>query len=40
MTDRDDLVSWLGALPPDAPRVVVATGRLVGEGVDPPPLDT
>ena len=30
----------LEALPPDKPRVVVATGRLVGEGFDHPPLDT
>ena len=30
----------LEALPPDAPRIVLATGRLVGEGFDHPPLDT
>ena len=30
----------LEALPPDAPRIVRATGRLVGEGFDHPPLDT
>ena len=30
----------LQALPPDAPRIVLATGRLVGEGFDHPPLDT
>lgn len=30
----------LGALPDDAARVVLATGRLVGEGFDHPPLDT
>jgi superfamily II DNA or RNA helicase len=30
----------LEALPPDTPRIVVATGRLVGEGFDHPPLDT
>ncbi len=30
----------LEALPPDAPRIVLATDRLVGEGFDHPPLDT
>ncbi|POF41275.1 DEAD/DEAH box helicase [Pseudomonas laurylsulfativorans] len=30
----------LGSLPADAPRVLVATGRLVGEGFDHPALDT
>jgi hypothetical protein len=30
----------LEALPPDAPRIVRATGRLVGEGFDHPPLVT
>jgi superfamily II DNA or RNA helicase len=37
---RDALVSELQALPPDAPRVLLSTGKLVGEGFDHPPLDT
>ncbi len=37
---RADLIARLDALPPDAPRVLLATGRLVGEGFDHPPLDT
>src|SRR3546814_4446712 len=34
------LVANLNALPPDAPRILLATGNLVGEGFDHPPLDT
>lgn len=37
---RAALVADLDALPPDAPRVLLSTGRLVGEGFDHPPLDT
>ncbi|KAB0617458.1 DEAD/DEAH box helicase [Castellaniella defragrans] len=37
---RATLIAALEALPPDAPRVLLATGKLVGEGFDHPPLDT
>ena len=37
---RNRLISELEALPPDAPRVLLSTGKLVGEGFDHPPLDT
>ena len=37
---RAALIAELGALPPEAPRVLLATGKLVGEGFDHPPLDT
>ena len=37
---RSATLAALQALPADAPRIVVATGRLVGEGFDHPPLDT
>jgi superfamily II DNA or RNA helicase len=36
---RNQAVAELEALPPDAPRVILATGKLVGEGFDHPPLD-
>jgi superfamily II DNA or RNA helicase len=39
-TQRAALIAELGALPPDAPRVLPATGKLVGEGFDHPALDT
>lgn len=37
---RAALIEKLDALPSEAPRVLLATGRLVGEGLDHPPLDT
>jgi superfamily II DNA or RNA helicase len=37
---RKDIIAELDALPPGAPRILLATGRLVGEGFDHPPLDT
>lgn len=37
---RAVLLEALEALPGEAPRVLLATGRLVGEGFDHPPLDT
>jgi superfamily II DNA or RNA helicase len=37
---RANLVAELDALAPDSPRILLATGRLVGEGFDHPPLDT
>ena len=37
---RGALVEDMNALAPDAPRVILSTGKLVGEGFDHPPLDT
>lgn len=37
---RTALIEKLNALPADTPRVLLATGKLVGEGFDHPPLDT
>lgn len=36
---RATTISALEALPPDEPRILLATGKLVGEGFDHPPLD-
>lgn len=37
---RSETIAQLNALPPEAPRVVLAIGKLVGEGFDHPPLNT
>jgi superfamily II DNA or RNA helicase len=37
---RSVLKDALNELPPDTPRVLLSTGKLVGEGFDHPPLDT
>ncbi len=37
---RTRTIKELNELPPEAPRVLLATGKLVGEGFDHPPLDT
>lgn len=38
--ERAALIGELAELPPDAPRVILATGKLIGEGFDHPALDT
>jgi superfamily II DNA or RNA helicase len=37
---RAAMITELGGLPPEAPRILLATGKLVGEGFDHPALDT
>ena len=38
--ERNTLIEKLDSLPSDAPRIVLATGQLIGEGFDHAPLDT
>jgi superfamily II DNA or RNA helicase len=38
--EREATMAQMEALPADQPRIVLATGRLIGEAFDHPPLDT
>ena len=40
MKRRATVIAALEALSPESPRILLATGKLVGEGFDHPPLDT
>jgi superfamily II DNA or RNA helicase len=37
---RAVLIAVLDVLPPEVPRILLSTGKLVGEGFDHPALDT
>lgn len=37
---RGALIAQLDALPPEAPRILLATGKLIGEGFDHPPFES
>jgi superfamily II DNA or RNA helicase len=39
-SERRDVMAQLGSIPEDAPRLVLATGRYIGEGFDDARLDT
>ena len=38
--ERTTIMACLEELPPGAPRILLASGKLIGEGFDHPPLDT
>ena len=40
LTERTDLLQLLESLPPNSPRIRLATGKLIGEGFDHAPLET
>ena len=39
-SERDAVMQGLQSLPPEHPRILLATGKLIGEGFDHAPLDT